>query len=187
MASTDAKSGFRLPWSTDRNDSDDPSATSADPTTDPAQSQSADEAPAVSDARPRSPGEAATSADPVTSAGAPAPAPAATRKPNKFMADLTKAMQTAAESARADVLEKFSAEAKSHIEAIHASTANEATELRKRADEDIAGIREWSKNEIARIREETDERIAHRRTSSSARSRRTRPRSKRASSVSSRA
>ena len=91
------------------------------------------------------------------------------------MADLTKAMQTAAESARADVLEKFSAEAKSHIEAIHASTANEATELRKRADEDIAGIREWSKNEIARIREETDERITHRRTSSSARSRRTRP------------
>ena len=78
------------------------------------------------------------------------------------MADLTKAMQTAAEAARADTLERFSAEAKAHIESIHASTADEATELRKKADDDIAGIREWSKNEIARIREETDERIAHR-------------------------
>jgi hypothetical protein len=92
--------------------------------------------------------------------GAPAPSPS--RKPNKFMADLTKAMQTAAEAARADSLERFSAEAKAHIENIHTSTADEATALRKRADEDVAAIREWSKAEVARIREETDERIAHR-------------------------
>jgi hypothetical protein len=87
-----------------------------------------------------------------------------TRKPNKFMADLTKAMQAAAESARTDTLERFGAEAKAHIESIHASTADEATTLRKKADDDIAGVREWSKTEIARIREETDERIAHRKT-----------------------
>ena len=159
MASTDAKSGFRLPWSADRNESDD-EATTADPTADPAQPQSADEAVVVSEAQD---GGSAMSPDPVASSETPAaPAPAASRKPNKFMADLTKAMQTAAEAARADVLEKFSAEAKAHIEGIHASTADEATELRKRADGDVADIREWSKNEIARIREETDERIAHR-------------------------
>ena len=80
------------------------------------------------------------------------------------MADLTKAMQVAATSARDESLTRFAAEAKTHIEQIHADTANEAVELRKRADDDIATIREWSKAEIARIREETDERISHRKT-----------------------
>ena len=84
------------------------------------------------------------------------------RKPNKFMADLTRAMQGAAETAKADTLARFTADAKTHIETIHASTALESTELRKQADDDVAGIREWSKAEIARIREETDERITHR-------------------------
>src|SRR4029077_2317763 len=49
-------------------------------------------------------------------------------------------------------------------ESIHASSATEASDLRKQADDDVAGIRDWSKQEIARIREETDERIAHRKT-----------------------
>jgi hypothetical protein len=78
------------------------------------------------------------------------------------LAYLTKAMQSAAEAARADALERLSAEAKAHIETIHTSTADEATELRKKADDDVSKIREWSKAEVARIREETDERIAHR-------------------------
>jgi hypothetical protein len=73
-------------------------------------------------------------------------------------------MQAAAETARADTLARFGAEAKAHIEDIHASTATEASDLRKKADDDVAAIREWSKTEIARIREETDERIAHRKT-----------------------
>jgi hypothetical protein len=71
-------------------------------------------------------------------------------------------MQAAAESARTDTLERFGAEAKTHIEGIHADSANEATDLRKQADDDVAAIRDWSKAEIARIREETDERITHR-------------------------
>ena len=78
------------------------------------------------------------------------------------MADLTRAMQGAAETRRADTLARFTADAKAHIETIHASTAVEAGELRKQADDDVASIREWSKAEIARIREETDERITHR-------------------------
>ena len=177
MASTDAKSGFRLPWSTDRNDSIDPASEAGDQTVDQAPPQGAVDESATTPAS--SPANVAqdqgyetqsaplADAAPVADAApssetAPAAVAGPARKSNKFMADLTKAMQTAAEAARADVLEKFNADAKAHIETIHASTADEATQLRKRADEDVASIREWSKNEIAHIREETDERIAHR-------------------------
>jgi hypothetical protein len=71
-------------------------------------------------------------------------------------------MQNAAEGAREETLARFSGEAKLHIEQIHADSASEATELRKRADDDVAEIRDWSKTEIARIREETDTRIGAR-------------------------
>lgn len=177
MASTDTKTGFRLPWSADRSeavpgtetpqDAPDPSATAlgetADATTPPQQS----ETPAMIDAPETTIPEAAvdardTEADPTQLATTPPATPAPARKPNKFMADLTKAMQAAAEAARTDALERVAADAKLKVEAIHADSAGEATELRKRADDDVATVREWSKAEIARIREETDERIAHR-------------------------
>jgi hypothetical protein len=161
MASTDAKSGFRLPWSTDRTESDEQAdASQADqPSADQSQPQSESETPTMIETAPTPSNEAAQGEPAVPNqAGAAAP----TRKANKFMADLTKAMQVAAEAARADTLERFSAEAKAHIESIHASTSDEATGLRKKADDDIAAIREWSKAEIARIREETDERVTHR-------------------------
>ncbi len=187
MGTTDAKPGFRLPWSADRGEAGDPVETSAegsaeiDPLTASADAgtdtgTSADVAPepaeepvgeaASDDAADAAAGSADTTSDPMP---LEAPAPEwsdrpAPRKPNKFMADLTKAMQVAATSARDESLTRFAAEAKTHIEQIHADTANEAVELRKRADDDIATIREWSKAEIARIREETDERISHRKT-----------------------
>jgi hypothetical protein len=162
MATTDAKSGFRLPWSADRNESEtqDDAVVGDGASEDPNQAASQHETPPMTDSAPLT-----SETDPSSSGAGSDPAPAASttaRKPNKFMADLTKAMQAAAESARADTLERFNAEAKAHIESIHASTSDEATELRKKADDDIAAIREWSKTEIARIREETDERIAHR-------------------------
>jgi hypothetical protein len=164
MASTDAKSGFRLPWSTDRAESDDQDTAGAEPTAvDQTGPQSESETPTMIETAPTTSSEAVqdepaapTQAASDTSAAAPM------RKANKFMADLTKAMQVAAEAARTDTLERFSAEAKAHIESIHASTSDASTELRKKADDDIAAIREWSKQEIARIREETDERVTHR-------------------------
>jgi hypothetical protein len=167
MATTDAKTGFRLPWSGDRTETGEPAEPTTDdaPVSDVATTDQEIETPPMIDAVPAAPDPVAA-AEPAAAEPAPI-APAATtpaRKPNKFMADLTKAMQAAAESAREDTLQRFSAEAKTHIEAIHASSATEATELRKKADDDVAGIREWSKQEIARIREETDERIAHRKT-----------------------
>ncbi len=165
MASTDAKSGFRLPWSTDRTESDEQAdASQADqPAVDQSQPQSESETPTMIETAP-TPSNEAVHEDPAVpnQATGATPAAAPTRKANKFMADLTKAMQVAAEAARADTLERFSAEAKAHIESIHASTSDEATGLRKKADDDIAAIREWSKAEIARIREETDERVTHR-------------------------
>jgi hypothetical protein len=176
MATTDAKPGFRLPWSAERGEPDAPAETAGDvpvgeaPSHDQQietphmidashaatdQTTTDDEGSTVSDEPQRTDTaeELVSSHDPMADSG---------RKPNKFMADLTRAMQGAAETAKADTLARFSADAKAHIETIHATTAVEATELRKQADDDVASIREWSKAEIARIREETDERITHR-------------------------
>jgi hypothetical protein len=80
------------------------------------------------------------------------------------MADLTKAMQTAAEDARTRTLTQFQTEAKAYVEQIHARSTTEATELRRKADDDVAAVREWSKAEIARIREETETRITARKS-----------------------
>ena len=102
---------------------------------------------------------------PPTAAAAPStPAVAAPRKSTKFMADLTKAMQAAAEAARTSTLEQFGAEAKTYIEQIHTRSSEECTGLRRQADDDIVGIREWSKAEVARIREETEARISGRKS-----------------------
>ncbi len=107
----------------------------------------------------------AARAHPVAEAHPAAVAPpvaAPSRRPSKFLADLTRAMQAAAESARAATLEQVHADAKICTERIHTGSADEAAELRRRCDEDVAGIRDWSKAEIARVREETDRRIAGR-------------------------
>ena len=86
------------------------------------------------------------------------------KRPTKFLADLTRAMQAAAEAERAEILERFHAELKVFVEQVNERSGIEATELRKLADDDVASIRDWSKAEIARIREETDERIADRKS-----------------------
>jgi F0F1-type ATP synthase membrane subunit b/b' len=78
------------------------------------------------------------------------------------MADLTKAMQTAAESAREDAVGRLQAEAKAAVEQINARSSTESADIRRQADDDVSEIREWSKVEINRIREETDEKIANR-------------------------
>ena len=84
------------------------------------------------------------------------------RGPSKFMADLTKAMQAAAESAREESVGRLQSEAKAAVEQINVRSATEAADLRRQADDDVSEIREWSKAEINRIREETDEKIANR-------------------------
>jgi hypothetical protein len=189
MATTESRSGFRLPWAgehrtDEQTDTDQPldqaaeMADTADPgieataTSDSSPSATellgsdatSSEATAGTVTGERMPGESMSPAAPAGSApsaavsGVPTPA----RKPTKFLADLTKAMQAAAESERQETLELFQLEAKSFVETIHGRSSTEAEELRKQADEDIASIRDWSKQEIARVREETDQKISAR-------------------------
>lgn len=152
MATTDAKTGFRLPWTADRSDADarpDAGVIEAAPD----EAWAAEKAAAAEGAAARN----------VPSVDAQQPVSRSTpRKPSKFLADLTRAMQAAAEHAREQTLSQFQADAKAFVELIHETSAADATTIRTHADEDIAGIREWSKAEIARIREETEHRITGR-------------------------
>ncbi|MBA3235585.1 MAG: hypothetical protein H0T59_06295 [Chloroflexi bacterium] len=86
------------------------------------------------------------------------------RRPMKLLAELSRAMQTAAEASRDETMARFTAEAKIVVEDIQGGSTAGAADLRRLADDDVAAIREWSKGEIARIREETDNRIARRKT-----------------------
>jgi len=91
--------------------------------------------------------------------------PGATAKRHtKLMADLSRAMQAAAEQTRNETMTRFEAEAKTVADEIHAVASTESADLRHRADDDVAAVREWSKAEIARIRELTESRIAERKT-----------------------
>jgi hypothetical protein len=199
MATTESRTGFRLPWSSEeRSDKAPVDRTTEAPSTDeatdamtqatsaeaevvdqatPAEAEATDSTGSGEQAQATGPNEIdqptasdsslkETSVDSTATAeSAPsrvasaAPVP---KKPTKFVLDLTRAMQSAAEESRAQTLGQFQADAKTFIEEIHSRSAVEATELRKRSDEDIAGIQDWSKAEIARIREETQGKISER-------------------------
>jgi hypothetical protein len=87
----------------------------------------------------------------------------AARHPNRFLADLTQAMRSTAESARQSTIEQCQADAKAYTEKLHARTDDEAASLRKAAEADVSAIRDWSKAEMERIRVETEQRISRRR------------------------
>jgi hypothetical protein len=189
MATTDAKAGFRLPWSSDRPSTDAPDSeqletaeVTAQPTEQAAtggwptnghvpqdvtgQTESPEATDETTETLTEPTAEAEAEPFMVETDSATEPVAAARfhsgKKPSKFLADLTKAMQTAAEEARALALSQLQAEAKNHVEQIHARSATEAADLRRVADDDVASVREWSKSEIARIREETEARISER-------------------------
>ncbi|MGZ6340222.1 MAG: hypothetical protein ACXWMX_00070 [Candidatus Limnocylindrales bacterium] len=139
----------------------------------PADLADLDEARHEADAAPATPttleAEAALEIDPeptpldlVPAAAPTAPSSPATQRPVKFLADLTRAMQAAAEEARSTTLAQVHADSKSCIERIHTVSAEEASDLKRRSDDDVSAIRDRSKAEIARIREETEGRIAGR-------------------------
>ena len=141
MAQTDSRPGFKLPWSGDRNEDGLPEddMTQAPP-----------------------PDEPLIAEESVTPNMIDATTPAPARRPTKFMVDLSKAMQNAAEASRDETMARFIADSKTAIEEIDATATGEAAALRRRADDDVAAVRDWSKAEIARIREETEARIAAR-------------------------
>jgi hypothetical protein len=87
----------------------------------------------------------------------------AARHPNRFLADLTQAMRSTAETARQATIDQCQADAKAYTEKLHARTDDEAASLRKAAEADVSAIRDWSKAEMERIRVETEQRISRRR------------------------
>jgi len=167
MATTDARTGFRLPWSSDpRPDDDTPETDGADAQSatpeNPHTTETSGQAVPGADREETTMTEltATETAVPVEATGSEAPKPV--RRPSKFLADLTKAMQTAAEAAREESVSRLQADAKAAIEEIHGRSSTEAGDLRRRADDDVSAIREWSKQEIARIREQTETKVADR-------------------------
>jgi len=165
MSQTDTRPGFRLPWTAERSDSGQPGETPGDaPTPDAAMEQTGEPVAETTTA----PADEPVAVDPtpaeehVTPDMTDATAITAARRPTKFMADLSRAMQTAAEASRDETMTRFAADAKVAVEEIRTGSADEAASLRRRADDDVAAVREWSKAEIARIREETDARIVAR-------------------------
>jgi hypothetical protein len=148
---TETRPGFRLPWAAGTGEAEDPTVMG-----DPSVAEEAQEPDMIETTAMPEPN--ARSLPPVEPETGTPPA----RRATKFMADLSRAMQAAAETARGETMARFEVEAKGVVEAIHSAATDEAADLRRRADDDVAAIRDWSKTEIARIREETETRIAAR-------------------------
>jgi hypothetical protein len=169
MASTEQKAGFRLPWGSPASGAD---TAGEAPATDDVPEANPEAAMSLVTEVPtdaQSALEGAPAATPATDDGAPAvaapiAAPAAARKPARFVTELVRAMRAELEKHRDSTLEEFRVEAKNHVEGVHKRSAEEVTELRRIADDDVAGVRDWSKAEIARVRAETEARIETRKT-----------------------
>jgi hypothetical protein len=130
----------------------------------------ANEPPNESTREPADDGVAARAPDPQpgaerrTSSSAAAATNGNGSRPTRFLAEMTRAMQAAAQTARDESLARLAAEAKEKVDQIQEQGTTGTAELRRRADDDVAATREWSKAEIARIREETEQRIAERKS-----------------------
>ena len=175
MATVDTRSGFRLPWSSDRSHDD---ADRADPVEAiPEAASGADGAKDDAGASTGPSTDLAARTSPAPTAVRPAEEPAMTqlvaaptlaprvaRKPTKLTTDLAAAIRSTTESARDQALAAVAADATQVTEAIRAASSDGAQAIRRQSEEDLASIKEWSKVEIARIREETDARIGARKT-----------------------
>ncbi len=186
MATTETRSGFRLPWTggDDAHHDDQltsrepekaaaPTAPAEEPTTATASPTSVESDPVTeSTAEPEHPTttevppmpEAATTTEPTPEIPVASPTPSADARPNEFLAGLTRAMRTAAEAEREQIVARFDEQAREFTTTIRDRSAELADDLRRRADDDIEGIHSWSERELARIREETERRIERRRT-----------------------
>jgi hypothetical protein len=171
MATTDTRSGFRLPWSSDRphdeldaTEAPDGAADDAAEPADDAQASAPEPWPDIDiEARPSFPTAAPRPhAEARTAMPAPAPVTGAPRKPTKLMVDLAAAIIATTEQARDQRLGQLETEAASAVELIRAQSVEGSAALRRRADDDVAAIKEWAKAEIARIREESESRIGDR-------------------------
>jgi len=171
MASTDTRSGFRLPWSTDRAQDDTTVQDAGDGTPESATAHTGSSVAWLdSDLESRAGFQMGRQRPPEAALATPQEAPtvpteppvAAPRKPSKLMADLAVAIRATAEAAREQRLGQLEADANGIIELIRAQSDEGAVALRRRSDEDVAAIRDWAKAEIARIKEQSETKIADR-------------------------
>ena len=171
MATTDQRSGFRLPWASEARPGapletstppapDSPPVAEGTTTADPTTAEATEMQEATTDPRSKSWPDSDTNAEHPSFEAEPVAAKP--RRENLLVTGLVRAMRDAATSARQETAARFAEEAKARVESIQAQAADEAAELRKAADAEIVEIRDWSKAEMARIREETDKRIADR-------------------------
>jgi hypothetical protein len=182
MATTDSRSGFRLPWTSDRaHDAqavDEPVEAAVEAAGEPAASAVAWSTSSDLGARlgltPASSSTTDETASPPTARQEPAmidtdpvfaPAPAMPKRPSQLMANLAAAIRATAEAAREQALAQVDGDVAAAVADIRTRSKDGETGLRQRSDEDIAGIREWSKAEIARIKEETEAKIEARKAS----------------------
>ena len=85
------------------------------------------------------------------------------RHRNRFMADLTQAMRSTAETARQGAIDQCETDAKSYEEQLLAGSDHQTVSLRNAAEADVSSINDWAASEMERIRVETERRIARRR------------------------
>ena len=169
MATTDTRSGFRLPWSSDRSQdaapepSDDAPETAETTAPEGLAWPSSDfdgRTGAVSQASSDDPQPLNEPSEPAMIEPTSTPvAPPHPKKPSKLMADLSAAIRATAEAAREQALAQVEADVATVVEQIRVSSKEGEGALRAHADEDIAEIKEWSRAEIARIKLETEQKI----------------------------
>ena len=80
-----------------------------------------------------------------------------------FRDELARAMHAAAEHERLQIEASVDEDATVHVEKVRGRALAEAAELKRLAEDDVAGIRGWAKSEIERIRAEADVQIDERR------------------------
>jgi hypothetical protein len=93
-----------------------------------------------------------------------APAPAKPELTASFLAEISRAMRAAAVQERDRIAATVADSTVAHEQKVRDRGAAEATELRRNADEDIAGIERTSAEEIERIQAEAERRIGERRS-----------------------
>jgi hypothetical protein len=177
MTANQRRSGFRLPWASDQDESVTPERDRDETTTAAAQEPAATSATAQPAAvEPTIPiaGEPAGPDAQATDAGAPSPAAAAAPPTGgtaasdepapEFMRELVSAMRRVATETRDSSVSAARTAAEERVKQLEADAERRRAELRQRADADIAAIGEWAKAEAERIRREAEQRVTTRRS-----------------------
>lgn len=151
MTQNQRRSAFRLRWGEDESSSNADQAQAPEAGLEGA---AAADDPAASAAAPV--GEPAVSATPSpASTGSPDPATAA--ESTEFLRDLVSAMRGVAESSRDASLADLRKAVTARIEELQALAAEQAEELRRRAELDIGAVGDWERAEMERIRSEAEQ------------------------------